>query len=121
MGNEETRGAVQRRLNRQCRPPNVPVEAGNGPRQPLRERYRHLGRTAGRGTAEPRVRNGSAHELDLPNVVEEIEDVGNSQLRSVNSFMRLILSHLILIAVDADADTVPHWKTCARSRHFVAI
>ena len=49
------------------------------------------------------------NELDLPNVVEEIEDVGNSQLRSVRSFMRLMLSHLILIAVDADADSVGHW------------
>jgi hypothetical protein len=49
------------------------------------------------------------NELDLDNVVEEIEDVGNSQLRSVRSFMRLMLSHLILIAVDADADSVGHW------------
>jgi hypothetical protein len=49
------------------------------------------------------------NELDLMNVVEEIEDVGNSQLRAVNSFMRLILSHIILIAADADADAVRHW------------
>ena len=47
--------------------------------------------------------------LDLPRIAEEIEDVGNSQLRSVNSFMRLILSHIILIAMDADADPVRHW------------
>ena len=43
------------------------------------------------------------NELDLLNVIEEIEDVGISQLRSVSSFMRLILSHIILLAVDADA------------------
>jgi hypothetical protein len=49
------------------------------------------------------------NELDLVNVVEEIEDVGISQLRSVTSFMRLILSHIIQIAADADADSVPHW------------
>jgi hypothetical protein len=49
------------------------------------------------------------NELDLVNVIEEIEDVGISQLRSVNSFMRLILSHIILIAVDADAGSVSHW------------
>jgi hypothetical protein len=49
------------------------------------------------------------NELDLLNVVEEIEDVGISQLRSASSFMRLILSHIILIAVDADADSVSHW------------
>jgi len=49
------------------------------------------------------------NELDLLNVIEEIEDVGISQLRSVSSFMRLILSHFILIAVDADADSINHW------------
>jgi hypothetical protein len=49
------------------------------------------------------------NELDLLNVIEEIEDVGISQLRSVSSFMRLILSHIILIAVDADAESVNHW------------
>ncbi len=49
------------------------------------------------------------NELDLLNIVEEIEDVGISQLRAVNSFMRLILSHIILIAADADADSVAHW------------
>ncbi len=49
------------------------------------------------------------NELDLPNVVEEIEEVGNSQLRAVNSFMRLIVSHIILIAADADAESVRHW------------
>jgi hypothetical protein len=49
------------------------------------------------------------NELDLANVIEEIEDVGISQLRSVSSFMRLILSHLILIAVDADAESINHW------------
>jgi len=49
------------------------------------------------------------NELDLLNVIEEIEDVGISQLRSVSSFMRLILSHIILLAVDADADSVNHW------------
>jgi hypothetical protein len=49
------------------------------------------------------------NELDLLNVVEEIEDVGISQLRPVGSFMRLIISHIILIAVDADADSVSHW------------
>jgi hypothetical protein len=49
------------------------------------------------------------NELDLHNIAEEIEDVGNSQLRAVTSFMRLILSHLILIAMDADAESVRHW------------
>jgi len=54
-------------------------------------------------------RGGLPNELDLANVVEEIEDVGNSQISAVSSFMRLILSHAILIAADADADAVLHW------------
>jgi hypothetical protein len=49
------------------------------------------------------------NELDLQNVIEEIEDVGNSQLRSVSSFMRLIMSHIILIAADANAEAGRHW------------
>ncbi len=49
------------------------------------------------------------NELDLLNVIEEIEDVGNSLFRSVSSFMRLIMSHIILIAADADAEAVRHW------------
>jgi hypothetical protein len=49
------------------------------------------------------------NELDLLNVAEEIEGVAASQLRSISRFPRLILSHIILIAADADADAVPHW------------
>src|ERR1700679_160343 len=55
------------------------------------------------------ARQPPPNELDLLNVVEEIEDAGISQLRSVSGFMRLILSDIILIATDADADAVPHW------------
>ena len=54
-------------------------------------------------------RAGLPNEIDLLNVVEAIEDVGNGQLRSVSRFMRLMLSHIILIAVDADANSVGHW------------
>jgi len=49
------------------------------------------------------------NDLDLSNVVEEIEDVAISQLRSVSRFMRLILSHIILIASNADADSIGNW------------
>ena len=55
------------------------------------------------------VRIDIPNELDLPNIVEEIEDVGISQLRSVASYIRLILSHMLLIAANADANSVPHW------------
>ena len=58
------------------------------------------------------------NELDLPNVIEEIEDVGTSELRSVNRFIRLMLSHMILIATRADADSVNHWT--AKSPRFAA-
>lgn len=55
----------------------------------------------GAALRSPGSRADLPNEFDLLNVVEEIEDVGISQLRSVNSFMRLILSHFILIATRA--------------------
>ena len=37
------------------------------------------------------------NQLDLANVIEEITDVGKSELRAVESFIENILSHLILL------------------------
>jgi hypothetical protein len=57
------------------------------------------------------------NQLDLPNIIEEIEDVGISHLDSVSSFIRLILSHAILIALDPDAASVSHWTAEAATFH----
>ncbi|HEY4175052.1 MAG TPA: DUF29 domain-containing protein [Rhodopila sp.] len=47
--------------------------------------------------------------LDLSHVVEEIEDVGLSQLHAVNSFIYLVLSHTIKCWADPDARSLLHW------------
>jgi hypothetical protein len=57
------------------------------------------------------------NQLDLPNIIEEIEDVGNNHLASVNSFVRLILTHLILAAADQDASSMRHWAAEVASFH----
>ena len=50
------------------------------------------------------------NELDVENVAEEIESVGRSELAAVESFIRLILLHLIKISSEPDALTIRHWK-----------
>lgn len=54
--------------------------------------------------------------LDLAHVVEEIEDVGQSELNAVKSFIRLVLGHALKCLVDADAPSVRHWHV----RHWHA-
>ena len=49
------------------------------------------------------------NDLDLSNIVEEIEDLGLSQLASVKSFIRLILTHAIKCWADSEAPSVLHW------------
>ncbi len=54
-------------------------------------------------------RPGLPNGLDLANVVEEVADVGISELRTVESLLENILSHLVLAAADAEAPSVRHW------------
>jgi hypothetical protein len=49
------------------------------------------------------------NELDLENVAEEIEDVGKSELGKVESFIELILVHLIQAASVPNADPYRKW------------
>jgi hypothetical protein len=50
------------------------------------------------------------NELDLENVAEEIEDVGKSELRAAQSFIRNILVHLLLLAFDTHASARDRWR-----------
>lgn len=50
------------------------------------------------------------NELDLHNVAEEIEDLGKSELRAVESLLVNILSHLILLWVDPEAPSIRGWR-----------
>src|SRR3954470_14023612 len=47
--------------------------------------------------------------LDLPNVIEEIEALGRTELKAATSPIRLILEHLVKLAADPDAPARLHW------------
>lgn len=49
--------------------------------------------------------------LDLPNVIEEIEALGRTELKSATSPIRLILLHLLKIAFVPDSRDEAHWRT----------
>ena len=55
------------------------------------------------------TRRDLPNELDLENVAEEIEDVGRSELVRVESFIRLILVHLIKAASAPQARSFRKW------------
>ena len=48
--------------------------------------------------------------LDLEHVAEEIEEVGKSELRTVESFVELLLRHLVKVASAPAAASIPHWR-----------
>jgi hypothetical protein len=50
------------------------------------------------------------NQLDLANVVEEIEDVGRSEFRAVETLTRNILVHLILLWADPGAPPTLGWR-----------
>jgi hypothetical protein len=56
------------------------------------------------------ARSDVPNELDLENVAEEIEDVGKSELGKVESFIELILIHLIKAASVPNADPSRAWS-----------
>jgi hypothetical protein len=56
-----------------------------------------------------RTRRDLPNELDVENVAEEVESVGRSELATVKSSIRLVLVHLINLAVEPESQSVPHW------------
>ena len=56
------------------------------------------------------TRRDLPNELDLEHVAEEIEDVGRAELRTVESFLELMLRHLLKAASAPDARSVRHWR-----------
>ena len=59
-------------------------------------------------------RRGLPNELDLEHLAEEIEDVGKSELHRAESFLRLLLVHLLKIASAPQARSLDHWRREAR-------
>ena len=68
-----------------------------------------------------RTRRDLPNNLDLENVAEEIESVGRSELIAVESFLRLLMLHLIKIASAPDLNAVPHWADEADNFHAEAL
>lgn len=56
------------------------------------------------------TRRDLPNELDLEHVAEEIEDVGKSELRTVESFLELLMRHIIKLASAPDATPARHWR-----------
>lgn len=55
------------------------------------------------------ARRDLPNALDLAHVLEEIEDLGQSELNAVRSFIQLILRHAVKCIVDPDERRVRHW------------
>jgi uncharacterized protein DUF29 len=53
-------------------------------------------------------------ELDWPNIAEEIEDVGRSQLHGVESLLTQALLHMLKAKSWPSACDVPNWQADAR-------
>ena len=51
---------------------------------------------------------------DWPNIIEEIESVGNEQLHAVESLLRQALVHMLKAQAWPQAPYVPHWLSEAR-------
>ena len=47
--------------------------------------------------------------LDIDNLVEEIEDMGRSEIREISSLLRATLTHLLKMALSRDTQSVDHW------------
>lgn len=56
------------------------------------------------------TRRDLPNALDLEHVAEEIEDVGKTELRTVESFLELLLRHLVKLASVPDALPARHWR-----------
>jgi hypothetical protein len=53
---------------------------------------------------------GLPNDFDIENVAEEIESVGRSELAAVESYIELILVHLIKLALEPHGDAARRWK-----------
>lgn len=58
-----------------------------------------------------RERPGLPNDLDLEHVIEEIEGVGSSQLSAVESYLRLILLHMLKMVSSLNPGPKGHWRS----------
>ncbi len=57
------------------------------------------------------ARGERVNDIDWTHVVEEIEDVGLSELHAVESFLDLILVHLLKVHGWPDSASTRHWRS----------
>ena len=55
-------------------------------------------------------------DVDLENVATEIEDLGKRDLREVESYLKLVIEHLIKIDACPSYPEIFHWRS--ETRHF---
>ncbi len=48
--------------------------------------------------------------IDWPHVIEEVQDVGLSELRACESLLRQALRHLLKLHLEPNAPAVAHWR-----------
>jgi hypothetical protein len=56
------------------------------------------------------ARGERVNDVDWDHVVEEIEDVGISELNAVRSYLRQMLAHLLKLYGWPDSDSGGHWR-----------
>ena len=47
--------------------------------------------------------------LDVDNIAEEIEDMGRAEINQITNLLVQTMTHVIKIAADPEATSVPHW------------
>jgi hypothetical protein len=63
------------------------------------------------------IRAGRWHEVDVPHVAEEIEDLGKRDRRAVESYLEVILLHLLKWAYQPDRRSRSWEKSLLQARH----
>jgi hypothetical protein len=48
--------------------------------------------------------------IDWPHIIEELEGVGRSEYRSVRSYVRNVIEHLLKLAYATDQRPASHWR-----------
>ena len=62
------------------------------------------------------LRERRCEELDLPNLIEEVEDLGDALERSVRSRARTIMEHLLKLPHSAAQDPRLGWRATVRTQ-----
>ena len=58
--------------------------------------------------------------IDWPNVIEEIESMGRSEIHRCGNFLRLLMFHLLKLYVWRDYPSAEHWREEAHSFQYQA-